>query len=105
MKKKTIRKIRSLAFAIVLISIFFINNHNTVDTPKTSLIELNYTVKDSDTVWNIAKAHNFDGKEIRQFVSEIQELNGINGLIRPGQNLIIPVSESGIINADVVATN
>jgi hypothetical protein len=49
-------------------------------------------VSHGNTLWQIAGDHNPEGKDIRRFIYEISEINGIeNGLIHPGDIIRIPV--------------
>jgi len=50
-----------------------------------------YVVTSGDTLWSIAASTVDDGEDIRQVVSELKELNGLQGSrIVPGQALLIP---------------
>lgn len=50
-----------------------------------------YVVTSGDTLWSIAESTVDDGEDIRQVVSELKALNGLQGSrIVPGQALIIP---------------
>jgi LysM repeat protein len=48
-----------------------------------------YVVKQGDTLWSIAKRYT-DG-DPRKLIYEIRELNNITPVIRPGQEIKIPV--------------
>lgn len=49
------------------------------------------TVKSGDTIWTIAREYKPQGKDMREFVREISQLNNIDDAsIYCGQTLIIP---------------
>lgn len=49
-----------------------------------------YTVIAGDTLWDIATDHTAPGGDIRRTVFDIQQHNGIDSVIVPGQVLEIP---------------
>lgn len=53
--------------------------------------EICYVVEPNDTLWDIAKAHNFENEDVRKIIYEIKEYNGIETEIFPGQSILIPV--------------
>lgn len=48
------------------------------------------TVQTGDTLWELARLHGASGRDPRQTVHAIQEINGIGTLIVPGQEILIP---------------
>ena len=54
-----------------------------------------YTVKYGDTLWDIG--HEFKGSElnIHDWISAVEELNGIDAMIYPGQEIKVYVSVCG----------
>ena len=52
---------------------------------------LELTVKNGDTLWTIAREYKPSGKDMRQFVREISQLNNIDDAsIYCGQKLVVP---------------
>ncbi len=93
MKKRTYRRIRSIALLLILVLTFtsFINNLNTDNEVYTR--DYLYTVVPNDTLWEIAKSFNYNNEDIRQIVYEIKENNELSdGNIYPGQTLLIPIT-------------
>lgn len=51
-----------------------------------------HTVRSGDTLWEIAATHNEDGVDLRNYVLDIKQANGLEtSVIIPGQVLQIPV--------------
>ena len=50
--------------------------------------ERTHVVKPGDTLWSIATAR-YDG-DVREAVWRIEQRNGVRGLLRPGQRLVLP---------------
>ncbi len=71
-KYKFIRGIAILLF--VLIGVFNISIAKT-DNKEAEIIS--YTIEKGDTLWNIAKEHTINKKEIRQVIYEIKKLNNM----------------------------
>lgn len=52
---------------------------------------LQITVKQGDTLWNIAETHKPKDQDIRKFMYRIEKLNKLETLVlQPGQVLLIP---------------
>ena len=51
-----------------------------------------YVVEPGDTLWSIAGERN-DGRDVREVIWEIQEINSITPIIHVGQALLVPEVE------------
>jgi len=92
MKKRTFRRIRSIALLILIVITItsFINNFNTKEEVYTR--HHIYTVVPNDTLWDIAKNFNYYNEDVRQIIHEIKTSNNLkDDPIYPGQVIIIPV--------------
>lgn len=83
---------------VLLITVFsiagIVQAQNNIDENTISEIQvIEVTVQEGDSLWSIAKPY-YDGEEdYRKYLSEIKELNNMDGaVIYPGQTLIIPLS-------------
>ena len=71
---------------ILFISLCFINT--VVDANSTSYED--YTVVQGDTLWSIASENLKSGQDIREYIYELREINGMNDcLIYPNQTIKI----------------
>ena len=91
-------KIRKARFMFVLLSIiivlgFFITPFNGTASANTNQDDfIIITVRDGDTLWNIAQRYT-TGNNIRRTIFEIEQINDIRrSIIHPGQQLKIPVN-------------
>lgn len=82
---------------LIFITVFAISGiviakeQSVTSEDETAHVEI--TVKEGDTLWNIAKPY-YDGKsDYRKFIYEIRKLNDLEeGVIYPGQVIIIPTA-------------
>ena len=57
-----------------------------------------YTIQHGDTLWNIADEYCPQGKDIRDFICEIEQLNNLGSTkIIAGYHLIVPVYDSAML--------
>lgn len=106
MKSRKNLKIHSLILLTLLSSAILFTNHSTAEDTKTTSIYTTYTVQENDTLWDIALKHNYQNKNIKSFVKEIQEANDVKVLIRPGEVIKIPLSEiDDLISFNQIAKN
>lgn len=94
-KYKIVNKSRFYT-SMVLISLFLISiifltfNYTLAKGSQQEVTCISYTVKNSQTIWDIAKEMEYKG-DIREKIQEIIEINSLeNSIIYPGQTLIIP---------------
>ncbi len=53
-----------------------------------------FTVCEGDTLWEIAELYTDDSVDIREYIREIKELNGMDSAeLMPGDVIIIPIYE------------
>jgi nucleoid-associated protein YgaU len=63
------------------------------DAAPTESSQLIYVVGQGDTLWSIAGEYAEEGTDIRQFIDRVKKINELRGsLLKPGQQLIIPLS-------------
>lgn len=75
--------------ALILIPILLVQI--PVSAQGTEEEYLQITVKQGDTLWNIAETHKPKGQDIRKFMYQIERLNELETLVlQPGQVLLIP---------------
>lgn len=48
------------------------------------------TVVPGDTLWGVAERFAPEGRDLRAYVAELSELNGLDGALRPGTGLKLP---------------
>lgn len=98
-KRKTrlriVNKARFTVFCLVMAGLLSygvssaMNFAFATNKPETRLV----FVQEGDTLWDIARAHNPGGKDVRRLVSEIKIYNGLqNAVIRAGDKLEIPLT-------------
>ena len=64
-------------------------------TAANEKVNIPVTVESGDSLWSIATDHIEKGKNIRSYVYEIADLNGINdNTIYAGQTILVPVVKS-----------
>ncbi len=87
-KQRHIAFIVTLVFGIMVLNVMFFGfgMNKTVAQNGREL-----TVKSGDTLWTIAQEYKPSGKDMRQFVREISQLNNIDDAsIYCGQKLVVP---------------
>ena len=53
-----------------------------------------FTVCEGDTLWDIADVHLDESRDIREYIWEIEKLNGLeSAFLKPGDVLLIPIYE------------
>lgn len=58
----------------------------------SSIDSMKVVVEAGDTIWSIAKKHNYYNEDVRKIIHEIIELNNIEDcIIKPGDTIKIPV--------------
>ena len=89
--KNPLRLITALFF-VILMSLAFVLIFN--DSASGDVIPEYKTiiVAKGDTLWNIAKSFSKENEDIRNKISEIKELNGIDSNLKIGQELKIRVN-------------
>lgn len=98
-RQKRRKRIRTMSkrLAIILFTCMLFTVGITIASerkPQTIKI-VTETVTAHDTLWDIAEKYNKQGVDIRRFVAEIAEFNGLDGyLIHPGDTIEIPLYES-----------
>jgi nucleoid-associated protein YgaU len=55
----------------------------------TDMAKEEYVVIKGDTLWSIARKHCPETMDKREYIYEVEKLNGIDGNIREGQRIII----------------
>ena len=85
-KDKRLAAILALAY-IVLIFVMYMQSPKQAAYSASRYVR--YTVQGGDTLWNIAKTRS-GNRDIRAVVWELQEVNGITPVIRPGQVIWVP---------------
>lgn len=78
-----------LAFAAVLFLFGMAVNAAYPEMPKETI---SVTIRERETLWDIAEAHAPRGTDIRKYVYRIRKLNGITnpGAIQTGQVILLP---------------
>ncbi len=89
-----------LAFAILLTAILIIvaywQIHTLIQTPTgdiSSIQTFEHMVRPDDTLWSIAEQYKPPRTDTREFIYYIRQLNNTNGMIHPGEILLIPKGE------------
>lgn len=92
-KLKIVNKFRFTVFCLVVISTLScgvsaaMNRVLATNKPETMTV----FVQAGDTLWDIARAHNPSGRDIREVVSEIKVYNGLKtATIQTGDALEVP---------------
>ncbi|MFF2479456.1 LysM peptidoglycan-binding domain-containing protein [Paenibacillus sp. NPDC058071] len=90
--RRAAKLIVALAFFILLFTSFLIVGTNASTEPAAvSAGEQIVIVGTGDTLWEIAKLHMDDSKDIRYNVFQLKERNGLSSVnLHPGQQLIVP---------------
>lgn len=91
MKQKTRRKIFYLVVILVLI---FATLSVATRARGNDHKQGTYIVQPGDTIWDIAEQYCPSDMDIREWIYEVREINRIDCLIRPGQELQIIKEES-----------
>ena len=75
---------------LILSILSIINPFSIFDSPKTDAVDtVVYEVQKGDTLWNIANQFAGDDVYIRKVIYTIEKDNEINGVLTPGQKLMI----------------
>lgn len=83
------RKIRTLVCVTAIATIGFIANNK----PKMVGYDL-YQVTSGDTLWSVAEEYKPDGMDIRKFVYDVADKNGIDDChIHVGDLILVPIYE------------
>lgn len=89
------RKYRQIRFIILLLLVIFLIsfsfNYTISKGDNTEEFET-YVVQRGDTLWKIAKNHNYDKIDVREVIYNIQQANEIGSIIHAGQKLKIPTN-------------
>lgn len=56
---------------------------------------IHHTVQEGDTLWDIAQANPHDGMDIREFIYDLERMNGITPQLEIDSEILIPVYEDG----------
>ena len=87
-KWKMIRTSALLMICFLMVAVTFLYSNVALgenDMPATIV------VIEGDTLWAVARANVPRGMDIRDYIAEIQEVNGIVGaIVYPGQEIILP---------------
>ena len=92
---RIVNKARFVCFALaVCLTVCFVISgvlNRSLAKEEKDLRYTEVTVKEGDTLWELAKTYGRDDKDIRDVIFDICTLNGIKaGDLRPGQILLIP---------------
>ena len=81
-----------IALAICVVSVICSNMiSNKISDALATVPNTEYTVHAGDSVWSIAESHPIEGYSASDVVTWIMERNNLNnGLIIPGQSLLVP---------------
>jgi len=89
-----VNKFRFITFLLVLILLFALLLNNLLSVVVASNTYDDYeriTIKEGDTIWDIAKSNNPKGDDVREVVYKIKKINNIsNEWIEAGDILKIP---------------
>lgn len=91
-RRKVIKRRRVLLLAIVLVSLVFgigaIIHH--VNKPPRYQVRYDYTVAQGETLWGIAAKHAPQDMDIREYIYELQKINGDNvAQLKAGQTITL----------------
>lgn len=85
---KGVEPMKLILFILSVISI--VTSFSFFDNPKNEAEKaITYEVQKGDTLWNIADKFVGDDVDIRKVIYTIEKDNEINGVLTPGQKLMI----------------
>jgi hypothetical protein len=88
---------RFAAFLLLVAALAFLAGFAFAEKPVRAAEPIDYAeveVRAGDTLWRIAAAHKGEGQDIRRFIYDICEYNGIDaGDIRAGDIILVPASK------------
>ena len=76
-------------FLLILSILSIINPFSIFDSPKLDTNTVMYEVQKGDTLWTIADKFFADDVDIRKVIYTIEQDNEINGVLTPGQKIMI----------------
>ncbi len=81
-----------VCFLLAIVLVFVFTPSSEVNG-KNIISYTEYTVKDGDTLWDIASNMNNGGMDIREIVFDINQLNeyDANNVLRAGETIKVPV--------------
>ena len=87
MKNKTLINIAVLVVFAIILSWVASANSKTV-------VHMEYTVSDGDTLWEIADRFTDESEDVREVIHEIRKINKLDSAeIHPGDIIVIPCGE------------
>ena len=94
-RDRRIRRQRSALFMMLVVVLSLVIAHSAFSKPDNISGEysvVSVTVQPGDTLWTIAKEYKPAGADLRAYVYEIAENNGVEDCnIIPGQVLFVPI--------------
>ncbi|RQD77982.1 MAG: LysM peptidoglycan-binding domain-containing protein [Candidatus Syntrophonatronum acetioxidans] len=89
-----LKRKRIILFIFLIVMILFsisLGYGQKVEEKKEGSSYLIVTVREGDTLWNIACEHGSKGKDIRSIVHKIRQINQLESpVVYPGQQIRIP---------------
>lgn len=87
-KMKMIRTCALVMICFMMLAVTFLHSNVALGENR---MPSTIVVVEGDTLWTLARANITRGMDIRDYIAQIQEINGIKGaIVYPGQEIILP---------------
>lgn len=87
-KLKMIRTCALLMICFMMVAVTFLHSNVALGE---NVMSSTIVVVEGETLWAVAKANVPRGMDIRDYIAQIREVNGIIGaIVYPGQEIILP---------------
>lgn len=83
---------RNFLFGIVIGIMVGVYGYTTYTAPEPEYVDTIVTVKEGETLWEIASKYRHSEEDVRLVINRIRKVNNLDQCwIHPGQGLVVPV--------------